>query len=84
MKIAISMGDMNGVSAQIALKAHNKIKKLCTPIYITNQKVFENSAKLLNLKIPKDMKIYNIDGDFRIKAGKISKKSVSLSKVSFF
>ena len=33
-KIAISIGDLNGVGIEIALKAHNEISKLCTPFIV--------------------------------------------------
>jgi 4-hydroxythreonine-4-phosphate dehydrogenase len=33
MKIAISVGDPNGIGLEIALRAHEEVAKLCEPIY---------------------------------------------------
>jgi 4-hydroxythreonine-4-phosphate dehydrogenase len=83
MKVAISIGDINGVGIEIALKAHNEIKKLINPIYCINKTMLEKAAKLLNTKIPKDFEIVHIPGDFEIKPGKIDKKSGEFSFNSF-
>ncbi len=82
-KIAISLGDLNGISPQIALKAHKKIIKWCQPIYITNRFAFKNSAKLLGTKIPKNLKIINIGKNFKIKKGKVCPLSGKISYQSF-
>ena len=83
VKIAISLGDLNGISPQIALKAHKKIEKWCNPIYITNKKSFFQSAKLLDKKIPKNFKIINVGKSFKIRIGKNSSKSGKISFISF-
>jgi 4-hydroxythreonine-4-phosphate dehydrogenase len=82
-KIAISVGDLNGVGIEIALKSHKEVKKLCNPVYCINKKMLIQSAKLLNVKIPKDFKTHKVDGIFKIKAGEISKKSGLYSYNSF-
>lgn len=81
--IAISVGDLNGVGIEIALKAHKEVSKLCKPIYCINKKMLKQSAKLLNIKVPKDFKFSNVDGEFKIRAGKISAKSGKYSYDSF-
>ena len=58
-KIAISVGDLNGVGIEIALKSHEKISKLCTPIYCINKQLLSQATKLLELEIPKDFTIYS-------------------------
>jgi len=73
-KVAISIGDLNGIGLQIALESHSKIKKICEPIYCINQKLLEQGAKLLGLKIPKDFKMTGLRGGFEIKPGLVSKK----------
>jgi 4-hydroxythreonine-4-phosphate dehydrogenase len=83
-KIAISVGDLNGVGIEIALKSHEKISKLCTPIYCINKQLLSQSSKLLELEIPKDFITYNVRGEFEIKPGKVSKKSGKFSYDSFF
>jgi len=83
-KIAISIGDLNGIGIEIALKSHEKISKLCTPIYCVNKKLLKQASKLLELEIPKDFKIHDIKGEFTIKPGIVSKKSGKYSYDSFF
>ena len=55
MKFAISVGDINGVGLEILLKNHKKISKLCTPIYCIDKSLLQKAAKLLCLKMPKDI-----------------------------
>lgn len=82
-KLAISIGDLNGVGIEIALKSHEKISQFCTPTYCTNKKMLKQASKLLGLEIPKDFKIHDIKGEFEIKPGKVSKKSGKYSYDSF-
>ena len=81
--IAISIGDINGIGVQIALISHEKIKKLCNPIYIINQTILNQASKLLNIKIPNDFNIYNIDAEFSITPSTITKESGKHSYDSF-
>ena len=55
MKIAISIGDPNGIGLEIALKAHEKISKFCNPIYFAGMDMLEQVAKKLDIKLPKDL-----------------------------
>ena len=81
--IAISIGDINGVGLEIAIKAHSKIKSFCNPIYFINQNLLSQGAQILNAKIPADFKIYECGENFKIRPGKISKKSGKFSFLSF-
>ncbi|XPV67663.1 MAG: 4-hydroxythreonine-4-phosphate dehydrogenase [Halarcobacter sp.] len=83
IKVAISVGDLNGIGIEIALKSHQKISQLCTPIYCINEEMLKQAAKLLELDIPNDFKIHSVKGDFGIKPGKVSKKSGKYSYDSF-
>lgn len=49
--IAISVGDLNGVGVEIALKAHDEGSTLCSPIYCVNANMLSKAAKLLNVEI---------------------------------
>lgn len=82
-KIAISIGDLNGVGIEIALRTHDKIKELCQPIYCINKKMLTQASSLLNIKIPNDFKLYKTQGNFSIKPGLVSKKSGQYSYDSF-
>ncbi len=83
-KVAISIGDLNGIGVEIALKAHSKIKQEIEPIYIISQTMLKEACKLLGVEIPSDFKTINPDAkDFKIKPGKVSKKSGKYSFESF-
>ena len=71
-KIAISVGDLNGVGIEIALKSHEQISKLCTPIYCINAVMLNKATTLLGTVTPQDFTINEVDGDFEINAGTVS------------
>ena len=81
--IAISIGDLNGIGIEIALKTHHKILKYCKPLYCINNSMLKKAAALLEIDIPKDFRIHSIKGDFEIKPGQVSKKSGKYSYDSF-
>lgn len=82
-KIAVSVGDLNGVGMEIILKAHKEISELCRPIYCINKYMLGEAAKLLHVDIPDDFEISFIDGDFDIEPGVVSIKSGRYSFDSF-
>ena len=82
-KIAISLGDVNGIGIQLALENHKKVSKLCKPIYCIDKNILQTAAKKLNFKIPEDFKI---DGNYKkskIDPGKVKKDSGQFSYDSF-
>ena len=81
--IAISVGDLNGVGIEIALKAHEEISKLCSPIYCINSHLLTQAAKLLKSEIPNDFNIHSVDGEFEIHAGTVNADSGKYSYDSF-
>ncbi len=82
-KVAISIGDLNGIGLEIALKAHDTIKQWVKPIYCINKKMLEKGTKLLNYKIPDDFEIAEVEGNFEIKPGTIDANSGEYSYKSF-
>ena len=83
-RVAISVGDLNGIGIEIALKAHNLIHKKIKPIYIIDKKMLKQASQLLNLKIPKDFTTISPNAKyFKIKPGVVSKKSGLYSYKSF-
>lgn len=82
-KIAVSIGDLNGIGIEIALRCHEEISKYCQPLYCINKKMLNQASKLLNIEIPKDFNIFETKGEFDIKAGTVSKKSGKYSYNSF-
>ncbi len=82
-KIAISIGDINGIGIELALRSHESVKALCDPIYCINKKLLQRASELLEIPIPSDFALYETYKDFKIKPGKISKKSGFFSYQSF-
>ncbi len=82
-KVAISIGDLNGIGIQIALKSHKKINKYCMPIYCINKKMLKKASKKLNMKIPKNFYTRKVRGNFEIKAGLVDKEAGLYSYKSF-
>lgn len=83
MKVAISLGDINGVGLEIALKSHEKVREICEPVYFINDDLLHNGAKILGVKIPKNFNTQNIYKNFKITPAKVSKKSGEFSFLSF-
>ncbi len=81
--IAISVGDLNGVGIEIALKAHKEISKICTPLYCINKELLSTAAQLLKLDIPTDFTTHNVNGLFSINAGEVNAESGKYSYDSF-
>lgn len=85
-KIAISVGDVNGVGLEIILRAHEHIVRFCEPVYCAHREVIESASKLLGLEVASDMVFV---GDFErmkgdlIEPGKVSAKSGRYSFESF-
>ncbi|MDH4943723.1 4-hydroxythreonine-4-phosphate dehydrogenase [Sulfurimonas sp. C5] len=82
-KIAISIGDLNGVGLEIALKSHKAISQFCSPVYCISYTMLHQGAKLLNHELPEDLQLHEIDGEFTIEAGQVSKESGLYSYNSF-
>jgi len=83
-KIAISIGDLNGVGIEIALKAHQEIIGICEPLYCINETMLTQAAKLLHVKVPSTFKIYPTKGEFLIEKGAVTKESGLYSYNSFY
>lgn len=83
VKVAISIGDLNGVGLQIALESHKTIKKYCEPIYCISEKLLTKGSKLLDIKVPKDFNITNLKGSFEIRPGLVCKNAGAYSYKSF-
>lgn len=85
-KVAISIGDVNGVGIEIALKAHKHIKQWCEPLYCVHKEVIESASAILNYQMPLDMQCigsFAYDKDNLITPSNISAKSGIYSYESF-
>lgn len=82
-KIAISIGDLNGIGLQIALQAHKQISNICKPIYCINENMLLQGAKKLGIKIPFDFDIASCMKSFTITKGVATSQSGQASYDSF-
>lgn len=55
-KVAISIGDLNGVGLEIALRSHEQISQWCEPLYCISPKMLFWGAALLGLEVPDSFK----------------------------
>jgi len=83
-RVAVSIGDLNGIGIEIALLAHSRVKEFCEPLYIVDEVMLKEALKLLKLKAPEDFNIVAPDAkEFQINPGKIDKASGAYSFKSF-
>ena len=82
-KIAISIGDVNGIGLEIALKSHEQIKKICSPIYCVNEELLLQGSKLLNARVPEDFTLREVAGSFKILPGVVDANSGRYAYDSF-
>jgi 4-hydroxythreonine-4-phosphate dehydrogenase len=53
-KVAISIGDLNGIGIELALQSHTTIQKLIDPIYCIDKEMLYRTSEHLKLDIPKE------------------------------
>ncbi len=83
-KVAISIGDLNGIGIQLILENHSKILQYVDPLYCIDKKMLLQASKKLNITIPKNFKtIENIAPYFNIEASSITKQSGRYAYESF-
>ncbi|CAA6824304.1 MAG: 4-hydroxythreonine-4-phosphate dehydrogenase (EC [uncultured Sulfurovum sp.] len=83
-KIAISIGDLNGIGIQLALENHEAIKKVIDPLYCIDSTMLKQASELLNISIPSDFKtVKKIAKTFTIEPAKVTKESGVYSFASF-
>jgi len=81
--LAISVGDLNGVGIEIALRAHEEISKISQPVYCISQTMLDQACKRLKISQPEEMVLFPVKGEFTIKAGTVDKQSGKYSYNSF-
>ncbi len=83
-KIAISIGDLNGIGIQLALENHKEIKKYIEPLYCIDNIMLQEASKLLGLPIPSDFQTVNrVAKRFTIEPSKVTKEAGVYSFASF-
>jgi len=83
-KVAISIGDLNGIGIELALRNHATISKDVEPLYCIDDAMLQQSAKKLGISIPDSFHtLKNIAPYFEIEAGRVSKESGLYAYASF-
>jgi 4-hydroxythreonine-4-phosphate dehydrogenase len=83
-RVAISIGDINGIGVELALKNHDIIKNFVEPIYCIDEAMLNRASDILGMQIPEDFNIVEkIANPFMIEAGRITKESGIYSFASF-
>lgn len=82
-KIAISIGDVNGIGVEIALRAHKAVSAICDPIYCIDQIMLERAASLLHVTVPENFTTLHVSETFEIHPGVVAKESGQYSFDSF-
>jgi len=83
-KVAISIGDLNGIGIQLALENHVEVSKYVSPLYCIDPLMLEQAAQKLKLSIPDDFEtVEEVAPYFEIKAAQVNKQSGRYSFASF-
>ncbi|MBL0691415.1 MAG: 4-hydroxythreonine-4-phosphate dehydrogenase PdxA [SAR324 cluster bacterium] len=82
-KIHISVGDLNGISAELLLTNHNKLLKICQPFYHTSLTMLSQASQLLNIPLPNNLSVVPIKDVYKITPAKTTIKSGYHSFCSF-
>ncbi len=83
-KIAISIGDLNGIGIQLALENHHTVKKIVEPLYCIDEVMLQQASALLKIPIPNDFNYCKkIAKPFTIEPAKVTKTSGVYSFASF-
>lgn len=80
-KIAISVGDLNGVGLELILRSHDEVSKLCEPIYCVNENILNQAKKLC--QIEGKLTLSEVEGNVKIEPAKLSAESGKYSYDSF-
>lgn len=83
-KIAISIGDINGVGPEIAIQAHEKIKEICDPIYCVPRGLMDEIALKIGIE-ELDFDFLCVDFNFEcvLRPGEAAADSGEISYKSF-
>ncbi len=83
-KVAISIGDLNGIGIQLALENHTQIATMVDPIYCIDNTMLQRSADLLQITIPNDFQtVEDVAPAFTIEPGIVSASSGAYAYASF-
>jgi len=83
MRVAVSLGDLNGVGLEIALRSHEEISQWCEPVYCIDPIMLAWGAALLGMDVPQGIQIHPCEGVFDIVPGCPTRASGEASYRSF-
>ena len=82
--LAVSVGDLNGIGFEIALRAHEKLRTLCRPLYVVHREMARQAAERLGLALPEPFEHVAPDAaPFTIAPGTVSARAGAYSFASF-
>jgi len=83
-KVAISVGDLNGIGIELILRNHVTISQTIEPLYCIDMPMLTQASQKLNLSIPPNFHTFDtIAPYFEIEAGVVSKASGAYAYGSF-
>jgi 4-hydroxythreonine-4-phosphate dehydrogenase len=83
-KVAISVGDLNGIGIELILRNHHRIKTLVEPIYCISDNMVKKAADLLDMNMPEFFTTVPVDAEeFDILPSVLYEKSGAYSFASF-
>ena len=83
-RVAISIGDLNGIGIELALKNHYKVSKIVEPIYMIDTAMLDRCSKLLDIAVPDGFETLESVGEaFDIRPSQVSANSGRYSYDSF-
>ncbi len=83
-RVAISVGDLNGIGIELILRNHQRIKTFIEPIYCIGDEMLKRAADLLDINIPEFFNNIQVDAEnFDILPATLYEKSGAYSFASF-
>lgn len=82
-RLAVSIGDPNGIGPRLALENHAEVSKLCRPVYCADAALLENAAALLNISLPDNIETAPLSLDATIEPGRVTAEAGRYSYASF-
>lgn len=82
-RIAVSIGDPNGIGPEIALRAHADVSRVCRPLYCVDPSVMQQAALLLDRPLPDDFEMQPLGEDLALCPGKVRADAGRYSHASF-
>lgn len=82
-RLAVSIGDPNGIGPQLAIEHHAEVSKLCRPLYCADTALLENAAHLLNIPLPDNIETAPLSLDATIAPGTVTAEAGAYSYASF-